>query len=555
MLRKEILEIQKRLVRQIKREIYSTVGKESPELERYYREYKNCTRDFIEPSTKKELVERIATSHIVYNGDYHTCKQSQKIPVRLLSDVLPLGRSVILCLEMFQTRDQSIIDEYMKGNLDDNEFLDRIEYHKTWGFPWNHYKPLLTFARDNKIRVVGLNSDPKGRKRIRKRDRHAANVIARQTVENPDSLIYVLFGDLHVAPSHLPSEVNAILSAHGIDRDWLVIYQNSERIYWKLAERDLEHKVDVVRVSDREYCVVNTTPLAKFQSYCNWEHYQEELNMAGPENWKLPGDGGVDFSEQTLQFIRTIARFFNIRIGRLDDLSIYMPGDVNFIKNIKVSLVDSSFAEDIALELQKAESYFLKEKNTIYLTNLSVNHAAQEATHFIHARCAPPSDRTPSLKDEFYARVLREGLGFLGSKIINHKRMCYKEKDFMDYLRDTRRKKLGDRALEIKHISRYVIKHLEMEKEFTKTGVIRWRIPKLYRESKALKLGIAHALGYMLGNKLYRAIVGDEISKEEIRNLFYLDYTRKGIASRTYFDLVLRLHRIKEPYKSKFEHL
>ena len=59
----------------------------------------------------------------------------------------------------------------------------------------------------------------------------------------------------------------------------------------------------------------------------------------------------------------------------------------------------------------------------VYLGNLSMNHASEEATHFLRhvmSGCQEPLN----LVDAFYARALEEAVGFLGSKMLNHKRKC-----------------------------------------------------------------------------------------------------------------------------------
>ena len=52
-----------------------------------------------------------------------------------------------------------------------------------------------------------------------------------------------------------------------------------------------------------------------------------------------------------------------------------------------------------------------------------MNHASEEATHFLRhvvSGCQEPLN----LVDAFYARALEEAVGFLGSKMLNHKRKC-----------------------------------------------------------------------------------------------------------------------------------
>ena len=60
-------------------------------------------------------------------------------------------------MEMFQRPFQKTLDEYISGSIDEREFLKKSEYFKRWGFDYNLYKPILDFARAEKIPVVALN--------------------------------------------------------------------------------------------------------------------------------------------------------------------------------------------------------------------------------------------------------------------------------------------------------------------------------------------------------------------------------------------------------------
>ena len=60
-------------------------------------------------------------------------------------------------MEMFQRPFQEIVDEYIEGKIDEKAFLKGTEYFKRWGFDYNLYRPILLFARSEKIPVVALN--------------------------------------------------------------------------------------------------------------------------------------------------------------------------------------------------------------------------------------------------------------------------------------------------------------------------------------------------------------------------------------------------------------
>ena len=75
---------------------------------------------------------------------------------------------------------QGHLDAYMQGEIGEAEFLDRIQYRRTWNFDWENYRPLFETARRFSAHVVGVNHRvPPGRSSLRQRDEATAEETAR----------------------------------------------------------------------------------------------------------------------------------------------------------------------------------------------------------------------------------------------------------------------------------------------------------------------------------------------------------------------------------------
>jgi hypothetical protein len=68
-----------------------------------------------------------------------------------------MGKKVAIGMEMFQRPFQKALDDYVSGRIDERVFLKNSEYFKRWNFDYNLYRPILQFARAEKIPVVALN--------------------------------------------------------------------------------------------------------------------------------------------------------------------------------------------------------------------------------------------------------------------------------------------------------------------------------------------------------------------------------------------------------------
>lgn len=566
--REELIEIQKRLVKRLKSELYNDYCSQNPEIDKYYEDYKRLTSNYNRVATKQELIEAILDCDIVYLGDYHTLRQSQETLIRILEALPQDSRQIILGLEMVQSKSQDILDRYINNQIDEKSFLESINYENTWGFNWNNYRIIIDYAREHQIKVIALNSEHSlyvqgtGKEEkvtsLYRRDVVAAKIITKTLLNNSKIIFIVLFGDLHISENHLPLQVDNIILKKNLSLPKkLIVCQNSERIYWQLAETGEEQTIDAVQIKDNVYCVMNSTPLTVFQSCTQWYNREKELQTCLiHKNW-CDKDTSTSFLEEVVQLIKVICNFMDLEVPVLDDLTVCTSHDFELLKHIKKETLSPEEVKRLETDLLKTESYFIEKHNIICLTNFSLNHAAEQSAHFIHNYYSRdkkiPSRRTPS--DNFYSTVLREVLGFLGSKIINHKRMCYKELDFEDFLtRNKRRWIVQPKLKELKEISIFVKEHKKRERDYLNNNA--W---ETYKKISYLSLeefiGISHALGYILGDKLYESILQGVINRSEVRELFLNPFDAKNEPLNKYLYLIRRVQSVKETYLRKTDHL
>ncbi len=544
--REELIEIQKRIVANLEAELRRCITDDSPMMRKYRHEYEREIQAYSRTATQRELVQNAVESDIVFCGDYHTLSLAQRTPLRLLHQAVHRGRKVIIAMEMVYAMHQEVLDRYIKGEIDDETFLKEVDYRHTWNFTWENYKVIFDFAREHNLRVLGINTTGRsGRHHLRERDEFSAEIIVNTTIKNPDALILVMDGDWHIASVHLPTEVRKRLDKRKAKRKLLTVFQNSTPIYWLLAKRRLAHRIDVVQLKKDVYCVINATPLVKLQSFLNWEEGVEELGYA--DLWEK-GISRIDYTEQILQIIDTITSYLDIKAEGLDNFTVYSTADLDFLE-VLAGRGDftTSEIEEIKKQIEHDESYFILKGNIIYLANLSLNHAAEEATHFINITCSGYPPEVENSVDEFYHRILTEAIGFLGSKIINHKRECYRIDDYRQFLEEHKGEKLSPEMETMRTVSRFILQHHDFEHKYIKTGKLTGRPRKIYDQDIDVHLGLTHGLGYMLGNQLYQAMVCDAIPRGEVRDLFFVKFYEPGVAIKTYFDMCKRLGEL-QPY-------
>ncbi len=114
----------------------------------------------VEISTLKSLPDvmtHVADKKIIYVGENHDQFSNHVMELEVIKDLHRRRKTIAIGMEMFQRPFQKVLDEYIEGKADEREFLKGTQYFKRWGFDYNLYRPILLFARSEKIPVVALN--------------------------------------------------------------------------------------------------------------------------------------------------------------------------------------------------------------------------------------------------------------------------------------------------------------------------------------------------------------------------------------------------------------
>ncbi|MFH1262180.1 MAG: ChaN family lipoprotein [Pseudomonadota bacterium] len=522
--REQLLRLQRDTFSRLEEALRSRQMRETRQLRNYRRPYDREVRSYRRVSCKSELLEKVLDASIVYCGDYHTLRQAQRTPIRILREVLP-ERDVHLALEMVPQSCEKLANDYIRKRIDESRFLDGMNYRERWGFPWAHYRQLFVFAREHGIRIVALNSDQGDRLELTARDELAAELIVRHALALPDVLIFALYGDLHVARAHIPARVEKLLRKHGIRRKTLTVFQNSEPIYWDLAEKEMEERVDVVEITAHSYCILSAAPWIKWQSYQSWlEDQSDLLDDSSAED----AEPAPDYYHQILDLADRIGRFLELVPAELEQFSVLTAKDVRIIDEINTYCEECehhhpTLAALIRSEVVENGSSLFPEHSVLYLGDVSENRAAEKAAQLLVSKLTPRfsvyghgTDR----KEIFYRLVLWEAIAYFGSKIVNPKRKCDRYLDFERLLKQHHGRRLRGELRAQREIAVMVLAHRSYENRRVETGRKQGLPRRLYRLPPQEFFRCASALGKILADRMYHMMITDEMSKGTIRDLF-----------------------------------
>lgn len=453
----------------------------------FYREFAGEWK----PSTSADLQKCLLQSRIVLGADFHAYSQSQRMHLRILRE-WPTDRPVILALECFESRQQKELEAYMAGKLSAEAFLKRIAWHERWGFPWENYLPLIELARKRSFRVFGINRHfPKRTKAtLLKRDRHAAQQLVELARKFPDHLIYVIFGELHLARTHLPQLIRR--QARDARLEITVIFQDSDQLYFRLARKNLETKVEVLRGSRRRFCLLGSPPWVRWQSYLMYLEQTYDADLEGEED----DVESVDYTDHVHSLIQFASRDLGVRI-KADDLAVYTAGEQSSHRQLFKPL--SSSEQKIAVyHVRNDLSFFVPSTGVFYLSRLTINHAATLAGIYLQSKLSRRKRLLWSLPEDFLALIWTEALGFFVSKLINHKRKAETLQDINKQLNVISPHDRGREAL-------LLVLDQRMSELVELHGRGRQRQSRFSPRQKQSYLAASRILGQMLGERMYLA--------------------------------------------------
>ena len=336
---------------------YGSIG--SPTILQYADDfYKSLPKSFKDSDLNSVLTE-LELSDVLLYGDFHTHWQTQKGLIRILESYITLHpeREIVLAVEMFRAADQEILNQYLREEISEDILLKKTDYEMIWGFPWENYKAIVDFAKDNGIQLVGINSDKAGRDSLKRRDVFAASVLNELVESYPESLCICLIGEFHLGDNHLPDKLKAF------DLKVTRILTNIDQFYFaRRAMTDYSNN-DYLLLKEGLYCLLNSPPWIKWQSYSLWEEMKAAERDQEFEEFHTFASFDIDC--QIMSVLMHLTEFLNLNFREIELSNFHSYWNLegldisSFYQNKEVS----SYTKDIVDSRLKIDKMFYKSKN------------------------------------------------------------------------------------------------------------------------------------------------------------------------------------------------
>lgn len=106
------------------------------------------------------LLAELADAQVIYVGETHTSMEDHRIQLRVAEGLYARNPKLILAMEMFPRNLQPLLDEYSQGAMTEQTLFTKSDWKNVWGYPFQLYQPLLAWARQQHVKLVGLNAPP-----------------------------------------------------------------------------------------------------------------------------------------------------------------------------------------------------------------------------------------------------------------------------------------------------------------------------------------------------------------------------------------------------------
>ena len=499
-------------------------AQDSHSRRKYLREFSQAFRSYDSLLNSEQVQSALRGADVVLVGDYHALPAAQRQAASLLEQRALVGdRPVVLGVETIFARDQHILDEWWRREIEESELRQRIRFDLDWGYDWVPFYELLVTARDNAEAIYGLDCMPReDLRKIGARDRHAAIKISEIRQRHPNAAVFVLFGESHLAPAHLPRVVKKQMP----DAKVVTVLQNIDALYWRAAGERAD-KVEAVQVRDDVLCVFNATPLEKYESYRLF------LDQWGRR------DEDPDFAPTIYNLIDSLASFLEINrysphngtqpkflVDMLPEVYGGSSGET-LRRLLSRRAVSETQLQAMIARVEECGSAYLPQVNAFYVREFQMRHAAEDVTRFLHQACQglPRRLNEESVKgiassecagelspiDQFYACVIEHVVAYFGSRVLHPARPTSDP---------------VDSALTLAGCDKAAQAAIRSEDDVEP---------------------VARELGQRIGSQIYDAYLAGKIAPSGVRRLFLAHLDEPGSARKVCAAVIAKLRSVSRP--------
>ena len=109
-------------------------------------------------NSQKQILADLKTAEIIYLAERHDSQGDHQAQLAIIKYLQANNPQIAIAFEMFQRPYQIYLDQYLAGQISENQLREKSEYDQRWGFDWEFYAPILRLAKAKKLPAIALNT-------------------------------------------------------------------------------------------------------------------------------------------------------------------------------------------------------------------------------------------------------------------------------------------------------------------------------------------------------------------------------------------------------------
>lgn len=132
-----------------------------------------------------DLTSNLMDYDVIFTGEEHDAKAAHEAELAIFTSFAEQDSNLVLALEMFERDVQDVLDAYLVGEIPEDTFLARS---RPWPNYQTDYRPLVEFAKANKIPVVAANVPRRAAAAAARSGEVSNEVVGQDSIWLPDTL-------------------------------------------------------------------------------------------------------------------------------------------------------------------------------------------------------------------------------------------------------------------------------------------------------------------------------------------------------------------------------
>jgi uncharacterized iron-regulated protein len=108
----------------------------------------------------EKMIDRLSKQRVVFVGERHDRYDHHQNQLDIIRALHQRDPDLVIGMEFFQRPFQQYLDEYVAGEIDQQQMLRLTEYYRRWKYDFRLYAPILEYASEHHIPIVALNLPP-----------------------------------------------------------------------------------------------------------------------------------------------------------------------------------------------------------------------------------------------------------------------------------------------------------------------------------------------------------------------------------------------------------